>query len=130
MDLQEKGIYDLMYQKAQQLGGKTSRALRTFGIEDNQGNIVTNQALRVWEKYIQDLYVSEYRPKGVAIEAEEELDEADKGRTILKIEVVKVIKDMRRKNATEDDNIPVNLLKEVGDCELKIMTTGYQDLHE
>ena len=51
MDLQKKGRYDLMYQKAQQLGGRSSKAIRTFGIEDNQGNIVTDhrQALRIWE---------------------------------------------------------------------------------
>ena len=80
MDLQKKGRYDLMYQKAQQLGGRTSKATRTFGIEDNQSNIVTDhwQALRIWEKYIQDLYDSENRPQDIAIEAEDELDEDDK----------------------------------------------------
>ena len=43
--------YDLMYQKAQQLGGRTSKTIRTFGIENNQGNIVNDhrQALRIWE---------------------------------------------------------------------------------
>jgi hypothetical protein len=50
------------------------------------------------------------------------LDEDDKGPTILKSEVVKAIKDMRRKKATRDDNIPVDLLKELGDSGLKIMT--------
>ena len=56
-----------------------------FGIEDNQGNIVTDhqQALRIWEKYIQDLY-------------------------------------MQRRKAT-GDNIPVDLLMEMGDSGLKIM---------
>jgi hypothetical protein len=29
-----------MYQKAQQFGGRTSNSKGTFGIEDNQGNIV------------------------------------------------------------------------------------------
>ena len=54
LDLQMKGRYDLMCQKAQQLGGRTSRAIRTFGIEESQGNIVTDhrRALRIWEKYI------------------------------------------------------------------------------
>ena len=42
MELHKKGRYDLMYQKAQQLGGKTIKAIRTFGIEENQGNIVTD----------------------------------------------------------------------------------------
>ena len=71
MDVQKKGRYDLMYQNAQ-LGGRTSKAIRTFGIEDNQGSIVTDhrRALRKWEKYIQDLYDSKYRPKDIAIEAE------------------------------------------------------------
>ena len=86
MDLQKKGRYDLMYQKPQQLGGRSNKAIRTFGIEDNQGNIVTvhRQALRIWEKYIKDLYDSENRPLVTAFEAEDELDESDEGPTILK----------------------------------------------
>ena len=42
--------------------------------------------------------------------------------TILKSEIVKAIKDMRRKKATGDDNTPVDLLKELGDNGLKIIT--------
>jgi hypothetical protein len=38
MDLQRKGIYDLLYQKAQQLEGRNTKIVRTFG-KDNQGNI-------------------------------------------------------------------------------------------
>ena len=41
MDLQKKGRYDLMYPKAQQLGGRTNKAIRTFEIENNQGDIAT-----------------------------------------------------------------------------------------
>ena len=41
IDLLKKGRYDLMYQKTQQLGGRTSKVKETFEIEDNQGNIVT-----------------------------------------------------------------------------------------
>ena len=54
MNLQKKGRYDLMYQKAKQIGGRTSKAIRTFVIKNNQGSIVTDhrQALRIWEKYI------------------------------------------------------------------------------
>ena len=50
------------------------------------------------------------------------MDEDDKGPTILKSEVVKAIKDMQRNKAIGEDNIPVNLLKELGDSGLKIMT--------
>ena len=51
------------------------------------------------------MYDSENRPKDIAIET----DEDDKGptRTILKSEIVKAVKDMRRKKATGDDNIPI-----------------------
>ena len=42
MDLQKNGRYDLVYQKANRLGGRTSKAIRTFGIEGNQGNIITD----------------------------------------------------------------------------------------
>ena len=91
MDLQNKGRYDRMYQKAEQLGRKTSKAIRRFEIEDNQGNIVTDhhQVLSVWEKYIQDMHDSEKRPQDIAIKAEKELDEDDKGPTIFKSEVIK-----------------------------------------
>jgi len=91
---------------------------------NNQGNIVTDhqQALRIWEKHRQDLYNLENRPKDIAIEAEEELDEDDKGPTIHKSEVVKAIKDIQRKKVTGDNNIPMYLLMELGDSGLKIMT--------
>ena len=49
--------------------------------------------------------------KDIAIHAEEELDEDGNGHTILKSEVVKAIKYIRRKESTGDDNTPVNLLK-------------------
>ena len=41
-DLLGKEIYDLMYQKAQRLGGRTPKIIQIFVIEDNQGNIVTD----------------------------------------------------------------------------------------
>jgi hypothetical protein len=49
MGLQKKGRYDLMYQNAQKLGRRTSKAIRTFGIEENRGSILTDrrQTLRI-----------------------------------------------------------------------------------
>ena len=76
------------------------------------------------EKYIQDLYDLENFQKDSAIEGEEELDEDDKGPTVLKSEVVKVIKYMWSKKAIGDDNKPVDLLKELGVSGLKIIMTA------
>ena len=96
-------------------------------LKDKQGNIVTGirRALRIWEEYIQDLYDSE-NLKDISIEAEDELNEDDKGNTILKREVVKALKDIRRrkKKATADDNIAVDLLKELNDNNMKIIYTS------
>jgi len=75
------------------------------------------------------LYDSENRPQNVAIEAEDELDEDDKGPTILKSEVVKAIKDMQRKKTTGEDKIPVDLLKELGDSRLKIITALFNKIY-
>ena len=41
--------------------------------------------------YIQDLYDLENRPQDIVIEAEDELDEDDKGPTVLKSKKVKVV---------------------------------------
>ena len=43
IDLQSKCRYDLMYEKAQKLGERTSKIIRMFVIEDNQSNKVTDQ---------------------------------------------------------------------------------------
>ena len=44
----------LCIKRQKKLGGRTNKAMRTFGIEDNQGNIIIDHqgALRIWEKYI------------------------------------------------------------------------------
>ena len=63
-------------------------------------------------------------PIDTAIKAEEELNEDEKEPNIFKSEEVKAIKDMQRNKTTGDDNIlvPADLLKELGDSGLKIMT--------
>ena len=101
-----------MYKKAHKLRGQTSKGIRTFGIEHNQSKIVTDnwRALRIWEKYIQDLYDSENFPNNIAIGAEEKLNEDDKLPTIPKSEVARTINIMERKKATRDDNILVDFI--------------------
>ena len=48
-DLQRKGKYDHIHHKAQELEGRSTKTMITFGIKDDQGNIVTGhrRALRI-----------------------------------------------------------------------------------
>ena len=71
---------------------------------------------------MQDLYDSENHPKDIGIEVDKELNEDKKGSIVLKSEVVKAVKEMQRKKAPRDENISVDLLKELGDNGMKIMT--------
>ena len=86
---EERHRYDLMYQRhnnqeeelAKPYGHlelKTTKATQSLTIDKPLG----------YGKNI-DLYDSENCPKGIAVEAEDELDEDDKGPNIVKIEVVK-----------------------------------------
>ena len=97
-----------MYQEAQKLG-KTSKAIRTFGIEDNQVNIVTDYwwAFRIWVKYIQDVVWFGKLPRCCNIRR--------KG-TKWRWQRIYYTKNWGK---CEDDNIPVDLLKELGDNGLK-----------
>ena len=67
--------------------------------------------------YIQELYDQDKHPTDIATDAEDETNEQDKGPIMLK-----TIKDIRRRKATGDDHIPVDLIKELGDSGFKIMT--------
>ena len=64
-----------MYQKTQQSGGRTTKTTRTFGIQVNQGKIVTDHRrdLMIWEKYLQDYIIRRISPKIIATEAEKGL---------------------------------------------------------
>jgi hypothetical protein len=52
------GHYGLMYMKTKELGWKENQGVQNTGIEDSQGNIITDQrrVLQIWENYITELY--------------------------------------------------------------------------
>jgi hypothetical protein len=56
------------------------------------------------------------------VELEVEVDEDHKDPHILRSEVEKVIKEMRNKNATGDDDVPMGSLKLLGDDGLNLTT--------
>ena len=78
--------------------------------------------LSMQEKYIRDLYHLENRPKILQLNQKRNWIKMTKGPTILKTGTVKAIKRCEERSATGDDNILDDLLKELGDSGLKIMT--------
>jgi hypothetical protein len=124
MELNRKGRYDIMYQKTREMGWMENKGIRTFGIENKEGEVVTDQrkVLNVWEEYIRNLYDQENRPKEIEMESEEMVSDDEKGPTILQSEVERAVHDMRRRKATGDDDIPADVLKELGEDGMKTLT--------
>ena len=78
--------------------------------------------LKICENYITELYDRPNRPQTLEVEPEEEEDTNEKGPHILQSEVEKAIKEMRNIKATEDNDIPGDVLKFLVEGGLKIMT--------
>jgi hypothetical protein len=131
-ELQRTGRYNLMYRKAKELNWKDNNGIRTVGFEDSQGNIIVDQkqVLKIWESFVAELYDRANRPENLNVEPEEEVVADHKGPHILRSEVEKAIKEMRDKKATGDDDVPVEVLKLLGEDGLNLMTQLINNLHE
>jgi hypothetical protein len=106
------------------LDWKENNGIRTTGFEDSQGNIILDQKqiLKIWEIYVAELYDRANRPENLNVEPEEEVSADHKGPHILRSEVEKAIKEMRNKKDTGDDDVPVEVLKLLGENGLNLMT--------
>jgi hypothetical protein len=116
MVFQIKGRYDLMQMKTKGLGWKETQGIQNIGIENSQGNRITEQSqvLKIWEKYITELHDRRNRPQTLEVEPEEGEDTEEKGPYILQSEVGKAIKEMRNKKAKGDDDVPGDVFKLMG----------------
>jgi hypothetical protein len=110
--------------KTKELGWNKNHGIQNIGIEDSQGNIIIDQrrVLQIWENYITELSNRANRPEHLEVEPEAEVDEDKKGPYILHSEGEKIIKGMRDKKATGDDDVPGDVLKLLGEDGLKLMT--------
>jgi broad-specificity NMP kinase len=66
--------------------------------------------LKIWENYITELYDRPNQPETLEAEPEKEVDTDEESPYILQSEVEKAIKEMRNKKATEDDDVPGDVL--------------------
>jgi hypothetical protein len=113
-----------MYMKTKELGWKENHGIQNIGIEDSQGNIIIDQrrVLQIWENYITELYDRANPPEHLEVETEDEVDEDEKGPYILQSELEKAIKETRDKKAAGDDDVPGDVLKLLGEDDLRLMT--------
>ncbi|PNF31033.1 hypothetical protein B7P43_G17897 [Cryptotermes secundus] len=124
IEFQRTGRYDLMYMKTKELGWKENHGIQNVGIDDFQGNrtVYQRQVLKIWEKYITEMYDRPNRPETLEVEPEEVVDTDGKGPYILQSGVEKAIKEMRKGKATGDDDVPGDMLKLLGEGGLKTLT--------
>ena len=116
-----------------ELGWKETQGTQNIGIEDSQGNrtVDQRQILKIWENYVTELYDRPNRPETLDDEPEEEEEDTDeKSPFILQSEVEKAIKEMRNRKATGDDDVPGDVLKLLGEDDLKILTKLINTIYE
>ena len=84
--------------KTKELGWKENKGIQNISIEDSQGNRIVEQiqVLKILENYITELHDRPNRPVTLEVEPEEEVDADEKGPYILRSEVEKAIKKMRK----------------------------------
>jgi len=86
--------------------------------------------LKIWESFVTELYDRPNRPETLEVEPEGEEGTDEKSPYILQSEVEKAIKEMGNRKATEDDDVPGDVLKLLGECCLKILTKVTSTLYE
>ena len=86
--------------------------------------------LKIWENYITELHDRPNRPVTLEVEPEEEVNADEKDPYILQSEVEKVIKEMKNKKATGDDDVPGDVLKLSGEGGLKIIKKLINTIYE
>jgi len=86
--------------------------------------------LKIWESFVTELYDRPNRPETLEVEPEGEEGTDEKSPYILQSEVEKAIKEMGNRKATEDDDVPGDVLKLLGERCLKILTKVTSTLYE
>ena len=91
--------------------------VQNIGIEDSKGKRIVDQkqGLKIWENYVTELYDQTNRTETLEVEPEEKVDTEEKCPYILQGEVGKYIKKMRNRLATEDDDVPRDVLNLLGE---------------
>jgi hypothetical protein len=128
-ELQSKGKYDQVYEKVKKMTKRPSRE-GGIAVEDKGGKILQDPGeIRMrWREYVEELYQSREKPK--------DLDEGpysgtgdDMGPEVLKDEVWTAINEMKNNKAEGVDNIPAEILKNLGEKATEELVRLCQDIY-
>ena len=122
-ELEKRGRYDLMYREVNCLGFQKKKWKTMWMIEDEEGCEITDKKgiSNLWGKYVEELYQKENRPDSLNVENEDDVPDDEKGYYILNEEFEQALKEMRNGKATGTDEIPVELIKCLGDGKREIL---------
>ena len=128
-ELQKIGRFDRVYENIKKL---TKRSSKGWGIDikDKNGEILKepSEVRSRWKEYVEDLYQSKNRPKELD-EGPTPEDTGDMGPEILKEEVLLAINEMKKNKSEGIDNIPAEILKNLGEKAMSEMVKLCQDIY-
>jgi exonuclease III len=118
--LEREGKTDCMYAKVRQLTGTAKvRAKLSTGINAKDGELLTEKGeiKRRWKEYVEELYDKESKPEmsEMGVEDEERVEDDNKGPEIIRGEIRKAIRNIKKGKAVGVDDIPAEFLKVLGE---------------
>ncbi len=128
-DLQRKGQFDKLYRQVNKLT-KKPRGEGSNVIKDQQGNLLHKPAeiRNRWKDYVEQLYSKETRPAQLDVEGLPE-NRDDMGPELLREEILAAINEMKNNKAEGIDNIPVEVLRILGEKATDELVSICQDIY-
>ena len=112
---QKEGEVGALYAKVKSLsGGKKGQAMPKIKAKDGRMLTERDEVQSRWKEYVEDLYDGRNRPERLNLEEESAVEEDSLGPGILDAEIEGALRDMKARKAVGVDNIPCELLKNLG----------------
>ena len=109
-------------------------ANKNASVKDDVRNIVIKpeEVRERWRQYIESLYDRDGKPKieDLQVEEREEVDEEEIGPQVLKSEILLAISEMKEGKAVGVDEIPVEMLKSLGEKAMQELCDICQSMYE
>ena len=115
-ELQRKGMHGKVYTKIRKL--QENRGKSNTAINDKQGKLLTEgrEVRNRWKEYIEELYDTENAPTENDMSGKPSTEDADDlGPSLLREEIEQAIKEMKTGKAEGIDNIPVEMIQNLGE---------------